>query len=111
MTSSPPTTDAPRPAPRRRSRRKHGVSDRAEFLSEFPQDAALLPAIAAFTRGDYRATRRVCSGLLEQDLDPEVQEAARELLRRLAPDRLVMSVLWGSFLLLALIVLWAYGRQ
>lgn len=68
-------------------------------------------AVDAFITGDYRTTRRLCSELLEQELDTDVHDAARELLRRLAPDRLVVGVLWGSFVLLAVIVLWAYGQH
>jgi len=103
--------DTPRQARQRTPRPRRTAPGRAKFLLRFPKDAELEPAVTAFIRGDYRETRLVCSKLLQQDLDPDVHDAARELLRRLKPDRLVLGILWGSFVLLALIVLWAYGHQ
>jgi hypothetical protein len=96
---------------RRTSRRSQTAPERPEFLASFPDHRALQTAVAAFINGDYRTTRRVCGELLDQDLEAEVHDAARELLRRIAPDRLVIGVLWGSFVLLVLLVLWAYGQQ
>jgi hypothetical protein len=100
--------------PRKRSKRRRSTSEstpeQPDFLLSFPQSPELEPAVDAFLNGNYREVRRVCDNLLERDLDPDVQSAARELLRRLTPDPLIKGILWGSFVLLALIVLWAYGQ-
>lgn len=103
--------DTPRDARRRTRRLGRSVPERAKFLLRFPKDVELEPAVAAFIKGDYRETQRVCAELMRRDLDPDVHAAARELLRRLKPDRLILGILWGSFVLLALLVLWAYGHQ
>jgi hypothetical protein len=95
---------------RRARRSANRQPERAQFLSRFPESDELAPAVSAFVKGNYRDVRRICNQLLESEADPEVHDAARELLRRLEPDRLVLSILWGSFALLALIVLWAYGH-
>lgn len=112
MPSSPDLEDdTPRRARRRALRSHQSTPERAKFLLRFPKDAELEPAVTAFVKGNYRETQRVCAELLQQDLDPDVHDAARELLRRLEPDRLIIGILWGSFALMALIVLWAYGHQ
>lgn len=103
--------DSPRQARPRTPRPRRTTSRHAQFLLRFPKDAELEPAVTAFIKGDYRETQRVCSELLQRDLDPDTHNAARELLRRLKPDRLVLGILWGSFVLWALLVLWAYGHQ
>jgi|GEM_PF-3181943 len=109
--SSDPAGEFAKSVAKRGVRRDRNAPERAGFLAGFPEDSSLAPAVAAFERGDYRSTRRICTELLERDLDPDVHDAARELLKRLEPDRLVLRVLWGSFVLLALIALWAYGQQ
>jgi hypothetical protein len=104
MKSSPEIDDQ---TPRKRS---NPAPEQPEFLWSFPESPELEPAVHAFLNGNYREVRRVCDDLLERDLDPEVHAAARELLRRLTPDPLIKGIVWGSFVLLALIVLWAYGQ-
>ncbi len=104
----------PNETPQRQSRRarRSAISEpgRAEFLSQFPEHDELKRAVTAFVNGNYRDVRSICSQLLERELDPEVLDAARDLLRRIEPDRLIVGFLWGSFVLLALIILWAYGH-
>jgi hypothetical protein len=112
MASSPDLEDdTPRQARRRTLRPRRTTPGHAKFLLRFPKDPELEPAVTAFIKGDYRETRRACSQLLQRDLDPDMHDAARELLRRLQPDRLVLGILWGSFVVWALLVLWAYGHQ
>ena len=50
-----------------------------------PPPAALVPALATFERGDWASARRQARALLS-DPEPQVQEAARALLARMAPD-------------------------
>lgn len=90
--------------------RSKSAPEQPEFLWSFPESPELEPAVDAFLNGNYRDVRRLCDDLLKRDLDPDIHSAARELLRRLTPDPLIKGVLWGSFVLLALIVLWAYGQ-
>jgi hypothetical protein len=101
---------APSKRAKRRHRRDEAEPEYPAFLVEYPKDVGLASAVDAFVKGNYRETRRLCNALLERELDPEVHAAARDLLRRLMPDRLITGILWGSFVLLALIVLWAYGQ-
>ncbi len=112
MSSSPEVNGGGTSKRSKRPNRKTGrTPEQPDFLSDFPKDADLAPAVNAFAKGNYRETRRVCNELLERDLDPDVHAAARELLRRLVPDRLIIGILWGTFILLVLIVVWAYGQQ
>jgi hypothetical protein len=50
-----------------------------------PPPAALLPALGRFERGDIVGATTETRALLA-DPDPEVQEAARDLLARMGPD-------------------------
>ena len=67
-----------------------------------PPPAALLPALAAFERGDFRAAGEQAGALLA-DPDPEVQAAARPLLGRMAPDPWAIRLGLLALTLLALI--------
>jgi len=83
---------------------------RAAFLDRFPEHEDLSRAVTAFENGNYAEVRQICSRLLDSEEDEEVRDCARELLRRIEPDRLIVGVLWASFALFALIALWAYGH-
>lgn len=111
MSSAPTEPSVSQPRRARRQRAAQQPPTYAPFLAELPDADALKPAIAAFSSGNYRELNRVCRQLLEHDEDPEVHAAARELLRRVEPDRFIVGVLWGSFALLVLLVLWAFGHQ
>ena len=110
MTSSPDPTDNPEVVDKPSDRRKRQTPIRAAFLEDFPEHEALSLAVTAFENGNYAEVRKLCQELLKREDDTEVRRAATELLRRIEPDRLVVAVLWASFLMLALVVLWAYGH-
>ncbi len=103
----PNSSDETMPAVRHRRRRSPA---RPRFLSGFPKHEGLSRAALAFEQGNYAQVRVLCKQLLEREDDADVREAAAELLRRIEPDRLVLAILWGSFILLGLIILWAYGH-
>ncbi len=79
-------------------------------MEGFPEHEGLSQAVAAFENGNFAQVRKLCQELLDREDDPEVRRAATELLRRIEPDRMIVAVLWASFLLLALVVLWVYGH-
>jgi hypothetical protein len=106
--------DPPNNSSGRSRARHHGhrISPaRARFLARFPSHEGLALAVAAFENGNYAKVRDLCEGLLDVEQDADVRQAASELLRRIKPDRLVVTILWGSFVLLALVILWAYGQK
>jgi hypothetical protein len=107
-----PTSDpSVSPKAKARSKRQRRRSDaRPEFLEGFPEHEGLSQAVAAFENGNYAQVRKLCQQLLDRENDHEVRRAATELLRRIEPDRMIVAILWASFLLLALVVLWVYGR-
>ncbi len=82
----------------------------ARFLDSFPEHEGLSRAVSAFENGNYAETRRLCEQLLDNEENEEVRDAARELLHRMQPDRLIIGILWASFALLALVVLWVYSH-
>jgi hypothetical protein len=84
---------------------------RPRFLARFPDHEGLAKAVLAYERGDYAEVRVMSKNLLEREDDAEVRRAASELLRRIEPDRLIVAILWSSFVLLALVILWAYGHR
>lgn len=108
MNVSPNSLDGSDDPPR--ARRRPRSPARARFLDRFPSHEGLFQAVLAFESGNYADVRHLCEGLLRKENDPEVRRAANELLRRINPDRLVVAILWGSFVLLGLVVLWAYGQ-
>ena len=83
---------------------------RPRFLARFPDHEGLAKAVLAYERGDYAEVRVMSKNLLAREDDAEVRGAASELLRRIEPDRLIVAILWSSFVLLALVILWAYGH-
>lgn len=107
MQGSPGSSDDTKPAARRRRRRS---PLRPRFLARFPDHEGLAKAVLAYERGDYAEVRVMSKSLLEREDDVDVREAAAELLRRIEPDRLIVAILWSSFALLALVILWAYGH-
>lgn len=107
----PDNSDETMPAARHRHRRRRRRSPaRPRFLSRFPEHEGLSQAVAAYERGNYAEVRILCNRLLEREEDADVRESAAELLRRIEPDRLIVAILWGSFILLGLVILWAYGH-
>ncbi len=108
MNASPDPTDNPE---RAASDAPDGEpASRLPFLDGFPEHEGLSRAVSAFENGNYAEVRKLCQELLEREEDTEVRRAATELLRRIEPDRLVVAILWASFVLLGIVILWAYGH-
>ncbi len=84
---------------------------RATFARDFPRDPALDALVDAFEAGDYATVRDEAPRLAERADDPDVQKAALELRARLEPDPLAKSILIGSALLLAFLVVWFYTHR
>jgi hypothetical protein len=61
------------------------------------------PALALFDRGDHRAAAALLARLLAERPAPAIEQAARALQRRLAPDRAALVVGLGTLALLLLI--------
>jgi hypothetical protein len=64
--------------------------------------AEVLPALALFERGDFRAASAAVAPLLAHPI-PEVQSAARALLARMAPDPWAVRLGLLAVTLLALV--------
>ena len=94
----------------RRVGRRRQATARPRFLASFPKHEALSRAVSAYEVGNYAEVREQCEDLLSREKDAELRRAATELLRRIEPDRLVVTILWASFLLLGLVIVWAYGH-
>jgi hypothetical protein len=71
---------------------------------EAPPPQALLPALAAFDRGDFRESRRLLNELLAGSPAPELAAAARALGARMAPDPWAVRVALVALGVLALVI-------
>jgi len=95
--------------PRRAPLNDDGM-ERPRFLLDFPEDPELERLITAFEAGNFARVRRDALRLAESTADPAVKEAALELRRRIDPDPLAKYLLAISFVLLAVLTIWAYAR-
>jgi hypothetical protein len=68
-----------------------------------PPPEELLPALAAFERGDFRQARLLVAALLAGSPTPEVAAAARALEGRMAPDPWAIRVGLVALAVLALV--------
>lgn len=84
------------------------LSSRLPFAQRYPDDPELARLVAAFERGDYRTVREHAPALAERSADVEVQKAARDLRRRIDPDRLQIQLLALTFALLVFLTVWFY---
>lgn len=97
---------------RGRSRRGDGSPGRpkgGEFSRDFPEDPELARLVAAFDRGDYRLVRRDAPKLASSAPQPRVRRAAEELLRRIDPDPLAVTLIVVPVVLLLFLVFWTYA--
>lgn len=84
---------------------------RPRFALGYPPDAELDRLVLAFSRGNHRLVRDEAEGLAARTADPRVAEAARDLRRRLEPDRLAWVLLGTTALLLLALTLWALRQS
>jgi hypothetical protein len=103
------TSDDEVEEPRRAPLNAEGM-ERPRFLLDFPEDPELERLIAAFEAGNFARVREGAARLAETTDDPAVREAALELRRRIDPDPLAKYLLAVSFVLLAVLTIWAYSR-
>jgi hypothetical protein len=67
--------------------------------------AELAPVLALLDRGDHRGAAALLARVLAEKPAPEVEQAARALEARLAPDRAALAVGLGTVALLLVITL------
>ena len=87
------------------------VDGRPAFTAAYPADAELDRLVSAFSRGNHRLVRDEAEALAKRTEDPRVAEAARDLRRRLEPDRLAFVLLGVTALLLATLTIWALRQS
>ena len=70
-----------------------------------PPPPELVPALAAFERGDFRSATSLARGVLAATPAPstEVRAAANELLARMAPDPWAVRIAVAALVLLAVV--------
>lgn len=83
-------------------------ADIEPFLQGFPSTPELDRLVAAFRSGNYALVRREARAVADASGDPQVQQAALELRRRIDPDPLARYILLVSAGLLLALVLVAY---
>ena len=82
-------------------RRRVSLPRVSRFAREFPHTHELDALVDAFARGDYAHVRAEGPRLAESTDDPAVREAARTLVDRTRPDRVAVSLLVVTAVLLA----------
>jgi hypothetical protein len=80
---------------------------RPPFTHGYPRDPALDRLVTAFSRGNHRLVRDEAETLARRTDDPLVAAAARDLRRRLEPDRLAYVLLGTTAVLLLALTAWA----
>jgi hypothetical protein len=80
---------------------------RPPFAEGYPRDPALDRLVTAFTVGNHALVRAEAEGVAENATDPKVAAAARDLRRRLEPDKLAYVLLGITAALLVTLTLWA----
>jgi hypothetical protein len=85
--------------------------ERPRFLLSFPAHPELERLAAAFEQGNYTLVRRGAPALAKNSEDPAVRAAALELQRRIEPDPLIKYLLLASFVLLLVLVAYAYSHR
>ena len=82
---------------------------RPDFLLSFPDNEELAAVCRQFEVGDFRGVKIAALRLKEQRSDPEIRDAADELLLRIQADPTVKFMLAASILLFIFLCLWSYG--
>src|SRR5262245_41442498 len=82
--------------------------ERPGFVLDFPKDAELERLVRAFELGNYAFVREHGKKLADSSSDPDVKNAAGELLRRIEPDPLVRILFLMTVALLLFMVFYAY---
>jgi hypothetical protein len=81
---------------------------KARFLSDAEKAPELARALAAFHAGNYALVRIETARVLAEAQDESVKSLALELQRRTQPDPLLRYLLVVSFVLLAIVTVFAY---
>ena len=81
------------------------------FAQGYPRDPALDRLVTAFSLGNHRLVRDEAERLATRTDDPKVAAAARDLRRRLEPDRLAFVLLGATALLLITLTAWALRQS
>jgi hypothetical protein len=86
------------------------VEELPAFARGFPSDETLDGLVAAFEAGDYARVRAEAPALAKQTAAPAVRRAARELVKRLDPDPVAVSLLAVAGMLLAFLASWYWSH-
>ena len=84
---------------------------RPQFAEGYPRDPALDRLVTAFSYGNHRLVRDEAEPLAKRTGDLRVAAAARDLRRRLEPDRLAFVLLGTTALLLLVLTAWALRQS
>lgn len=88
-----------------------GPRGRLSFARSFPPSAELDALLDAFDRGNYARVRELAPPLVARADAPEIARAARDVARRVEPDRTVLALLGISIALLAVLAIWFWTHK
>lgn len=88
-----------------------GPRGRLSFARNFPQSAELDELLAAFDGGNYARVRELAPPLVSRTGEPEIARAAREVARRVEPDKTILLLLGISIALLAVLAIWFWSHK
>ena len=84
---------------------------RPAFARHYPRHPELDRLLRSFIEGDFATVHREAPALAGRTDDPDVARAARDLRRRLDPDRVSLLLLAMMAALLLFLVLWFYSHR
>jgi hypothetical protein len=88
-----------------------GPRGRLSFARGFPPSAELDALLDAFEHGNYARVRELAPPLVARSDAPEIARAAREVARRVAPDKTILTLLGLSIALLAVLAIWFWTHK
>lgn len=99
-----------RPKKRTKPRGADAASKAAGGAPDQQPDPELARLEQAFERGDYALVREGAARLAKEAERDDVRRAARQLLRRIDPDPLAVTLLLAAVALLAFLALWYWSH-
>jgi hypothetical protein len=90
---------------------RHDTGGRPPFAGHYPRTPEIDRLLGAFESGDYATVRSDAPKVAACATDPQVAEAARDLVRRTLPDPIALYLMGLTLALFAVLSIWFFLHQ